>query len=311
MDLTSDFTSLAILICIIAVVIISFLTAYLIKPIKELAIIASEIKNNNYIVKSNYVGEDEIGKLAKSFNEMAQKLQENKEDNNRLLKALRLKEVNRNVLINKLFTAQEDERKAISRELHDGAGQSITSILAYLRVLSAKLTDDSQLKLVTAVREVIVNVLEELRQLAVNLRPPALDRFGVFTTIEKHLTSLAEHHNIEISFDYPKRKYLLSDNISLALYRILQEATTNILKHAHATSINISVDIGIENLILIISDNGCGFSKTTLANARDANHLGLYGMQERVELLNGSFEIESTIGQGTIIKISIPLKMEC
>lgn len=307
----SDFTSLAILICIIAVVIISFLTAYLIKPIKELAIIASEIKNNNYIVKSNYVGEDEIGKLAKSFNEMAQKLQENKEDNNRLLKALRLKEVNRNVLINKLFTAQEDERKAISRELHDGAGQSITSILAYLRVLSAKLTDDSQLKLVTAVREVIVNVLEELRQLAVNLRPPALDRFGVFTTIEKHLTSLAEHHNIEISFDYPKRKYLLSDNISLALYRILQEATTNILKHAHATSINISVDIGIENLILIISDNGCGFSKTTLANARDANHLGLYGMQERVELLNGSFEIESTIGQGTIIKISIPLKMEC
>ena len=63
--------------------------------------------------------------------------------------------------------------------------------------------------------------------------------------------------------------------------------------------------------MLIISDNGCGFSKTTLANARDANHLGLYGMQERVELLNGSFEIESTIGQGTIIKISIPLKMEC
>ena len=78
-----------------------------------------------------------------------------------------------------------------------------------------------------------------------------------------------------------------------------------------SSNINISVDIGIENLILIISDNGCGFSKTTLANARDANHLGLYGMQERVELLNGSFEIESTIGQGTIIKISIPLKMEC
>lgn len=304
----SNFTYLAILICIFAVVIISFLTSYLIRPIKDLSTIAAEIKNNNYIVKSNYVGEDEIGKLAKIFNEMATTLQVNKEDNNRLLKALRLKEVNRNVLINKLFTAQEDERKAISRELHDGAGQSITSILAYLRVLSSKLTDETQLKLVTSVREVIVNVLEELRQLAVNLRPPALDRFGVFTTIEKHLNTLAQHHNINITFNYPHNAVSISDNISLALYRILQEATTNILKHAKATIINISIETINENLLITIADNGCGFSKLTLANARDANHLGLYGMQERVELLNGSFDIESTIGEGTTIKISIPLK---
>ena len=242
---------------------------------------------------------------------MATTLQINKEDNNRLLKALRLKEVNRNVLINKLFTAQEDERKAISRELHDGAGQSITSILAYLRVLSSKLTDENQLKLVSSVREVIVNVLDELRQLAVTLRPPALDRFGVFTTIEKHLNTLSKHNNINITFNYPNDNVIISDNISLALYRILQEATTNILKHAKATMIKITIEINSDNLLLSIVDNGCGFSKLTLANARDANHLGLYGMQERVELLNGTFEIESTIGKGTIINISIPLKMEC
>lgn len=294
-----------------AVILTGWLTSIIIRPIIDLAKAAEEIKNNNYDVQTDYDTNDEVGDLAKTFNEMALSLDQKEKENNKLLEALRIKEMNRTVLLNKIFTAQEDERKRISRELHDGAGQSITSLLAYLRILLAKTPDPSQQSLILAARDVIVNVLGELKQLAVDLRPPAIDDLGLISAMEKYIHGLTVAHNyIYFNVSLPKDDFEFPDTITSALYRILQESTTNIIRHAKATNIDIILTKNTTEVKLIVKDNGRGFSKSTLEKAQKNNHLGVYGMKERIELLKGEFNIKSKVGIGTTITIIIPLKLE-
>lgn len=303
---TTEFSLMSVILCISAVILASWQVSVIIRPIRNLSKAAEEIKNSNYSVQTICESGDEIGKLSRAFNEMAVTLKQKEEENNDLLTTLQSKEANRTVLINKLFTAHEDERKRISRELHDGAGQSITSLLAYLKVLSSEVKEDRQLSLINSARDVILGVLGELRQMAVDLRPPALDDLGLVAAIEKYLHSLTIH-NIKIAFTASDQQLELPDSVVLALYRILQEAMTNIIRHADATVVEVSLVDETGQVRLIISDNGCGFSDKSLEYARRQNRLGLYGIQERVELLNGSLDIQSTVGTGTKIVIIIPI----
>ena len=303
----TEFSIMSVILCIIAVILASWQVSVIIRPIRNLSQAAEEIKNNNYSVQTQCKTEDEIGKLSQTFNEMVAALQQKEDENNELLTALQIKECNRTILISKLFTAQEDERKRISRELHDGAGQSITSLLAYLKILSTEVKGDRQLMLINSARDVIIGVLSELRQMAVDLRPPALDDLGLVAAIEKYLNSLTMH-NIKANFAVSDLQIELPDSVVLALYRILQEAITNIIRHADATEVQVSL-VGEAGLVkLVIADNGCGFSDTSLEYARMQKRLGLYGIQERVELLNGILDIQSTVGLGTKITITIPTK---
>ncbi|MEG6586184.1 HAMP domain-containing sensor histidine kinase [Dendrosporobacter sp. 1207_IL3150] len=302
----AEFSLTAVIVCLIAVVLASWLASVIIKPIRGLAHAAEAIKNNNYSVQANYNTEDEIGQLATAFNGMAASLKQKEQENNQLLDALRAKELNRTVLLNKLFTAQEDERRRLSRELHDGAGQSITSILAYLRLLLSEITDINQRSLLNSARDVIVGVLSELRQMAVDLRPPVLDDLGLVAAIEKYLAGWKERYNISVHFNAPKQ-IIVPDQVALALYRILQEGMTNIIRHAKATNVEVRISIVDDEIRLIIIDDGCGFSPIVLERALQINRLGLYGMKERAELLNGTFSVESSRGKGTIITTVIPL----
>lgn len=304
----SDFSLMAFMLCIIAVILASWQISVIIRPIRNLSQAATEIKNSNYSVQTSCNSEDELGKLSQTFNEMAATLMQKEAENNELVNALQIKEANRTVLLNKLFTAQEAERKRISRELHDGAGQSITSLLAYLKILSSEVTGERQLSLIHAARDVIVAVLGELRQMAVDLRPPALDDLGLAAAIEKYLHSL-QVHKIKFVFTAGQPPIELPNAVVLALYRILQEAVTNIIRHARATIVEVSLVGEAGQVRLTITDNGCGFSNESLEYARKQNRLGLYGMQERVELLNGSLDIQSTVGTGTTIVIIIPTKL--
>ncbi|MBP2635419.1 MAG: integral rane sensor signal transduction histidine kinase [Firmicutes bacterium] len=303
----TEFSLMSVMLCLIAVILASWQVSVIIRPIRKLSQAAEEIKNNNYAVQTQCTTEDEIGKLSQTFDEMAATLKQKEDENNELLTALQIKECNRNILISKLFTAQEDERKRISRELHDGAGQSITSLLAYLKILSTEVKGERQLLLINSARDVILAVLNELRQMAVDLRPPVLDDLGLVAAIEKYLNSLTMY-NIKINFAASGLQIGFPDSVVLALYRILQEAITNIIRHANATEVQVSLAGETGQVKLFISDNGCGFSDASLEYARRQKRLGLYGIQERVELLNGIFDIQSTIGQGTKITIIIPIK---
>ena len=337
-----EFYITTFLVCLLAMIGATYLAYVIINPLRSLTRAAEQIQRGNLSVQAEVTVGDEVGQLATVFNEMVNSLQEKDLENNRLLKELRDKEAMRTILISKLFTIQEDERKRLSRELHDDANQSLASLLAYMKVLLSKLTNDNQRELLLGARDVAINVLDGLRKMAVELRPPVLDDLGITAAIAKYVNNFSTQQHITVSFFAPDDKLVISNEISLALYRILQESLTNISKHASATEATISLIIKdlpnakssdgntslspsyLESkydilskepitcstkstITLIISDNGVGLRPGELEVARQNNRLGVYGMKERVELLGGSFNFHSISGHGTTIIVILPI----
>ena len=320
-----EFFITTLLVCLLAAIGATYLAYIIINPLRSLTRAAEQIQRGNLSVQAEVKVDDEVGQLATVFNEMVNSLQEKDFENNNLLKELRTKEAMRTILINKLFTIQEEERKRISRELHDETNQSLASLLAYMKVLLSKLTNDNQRDLLLGAREVAINVLDGLCKMAVELRPPVLDDLGITAAIAKYIKNFSNQHHIIVSFYAPDDKLVISNEISLALYRILQESLTNISKHACATKVTISLirkDLESENdilsddlktcsntstITLIISDNGIGLHPGELEIAHQNNRLGIYGMKERVGLLGGSFNLHSISGQGTKITVILPI----
>jgi len=306
----TEFFITTFLVCLLAVIGATHLAYVIINPLRSLTRAAEQIQRGNLSVQAEVKVEDEVGQLATVFNEMVNSLQEKDFENNRLLKELRAKEAMRAILISKLFTIQEEERKRISRELHDETNQSLASLLAYMKVLLSKLTDDKQRELLLGARDVAVNVLDGLRKMAVELRPPVLDDLGITAAIAKYVNNFSKQQHMTLSFSAPDDKLVISNEISLALYRILQESLTNISKHACATEVTISLikdNSTLSTITLIISDNGLGLRPGELEIAHQNNRLGIYGMKERVELLGGSFKVHSISGHGTTITVILPI----
>lgn len=303
----AEFFITTFLVCLLAAMGATYLAYVIIYPLHRLTLAAKQIQLGNFAVQAKVKSEDEVGHLAIVFNEMANSLQEKEFENNRLLKELRAKEALRAILMNKLFTIQEEERKRLSRELHDETSQSLASLLAYMKVLLSKLTDDKQKELLLGARDVAINVLGGLRKMAVELRPPVLDDLGIAAAMGKYITEFSVQQHLPVSFSAPDDKLIISNELSLALYRILQESLTNISKHACASEVTITLLKNPTTITLIISDNGLGLRPGELESARQNNRLGVYGMKERVELLGGMFNFHSLSGQGTTITVTLPI----
>lgn len=301
-----EFFITTLLVCLLAAMGATYLAYLIIHPMRSLTKAAQQIQQGNFYVQTEIKTEDEVGRLAGVFNEMIESLQEKEFENNRLLKELRAKEDIRTVLLHKLFTIQEEERKRISRELHDETSQSLASLLAYMKVLLSKLTDDKQKELLLNARDVAINVLGGLRKMAVELRPPVLDDLGIVAAMAKYITGYSHQQHLIVSFSPSTDKLMINNQISLTLYRILQESLTNISKHACATEVNITLEQDTGVITLLIYDNGLGIRSGALEAARQKNRLGIYGMKERVELLGGTFTFHSISGQGTTITVTIP-----
>lgn len=302
-----DFFIITLLSCMLAMLASAYLAHVIIKPIRTLAQAAKEIHRGNLSVQTKKLAEDEIGHLTGLFNEMANGLKQKEMENNRLLAELRDKEAIRTFLINKMFSIQEEERQRLSRELHDETGQSLVSILAYMKVLQSKLTSDTQRNLLQEGRNLVINVLEGLRKTAVELRPPVLDDLGIVAAMTKYIQGFSIGKNIAVKFSPPESKLFLSNETALALYRILQESLTNIAKHAKATSVWITLSTLNHSVTLKIEDNGVGMKSEVLQVAHATNCLGIYGMQERAELVGGTLSMQSSQGEGTTITVTLPI----
>ena len=185
----------------------------------------------------------------------------------------------------------------------------MVSILAYLRILHDKLMTKEQRELLFEARNLTSTTLEGLRRLAVNLHPPMLEDLGLVVAIEKFLETFRRTQpqiavDMKVTGDFSK----LPHAISLICYRTLQEALTNIVRHAQADTVNIKLAALTDEIHLSIRDNGIGFDRRTAEKARLNRHLGLVSMRERVELLSGRFHIDSGPQRGTCITIILPLK---
>lgn len=221
--------------------------------------------------------------------------------NAQLLRDLRYKESELRRALHRSVEVMEDERKRLARELHDEIGQALTSILIQLKALQEEHDVKVVANRIDSLRQLTSQTIEELRRLAMDLRPAALDSLGITAALRWYARQYAERTGVEIQFsepDYPDR---LPAHIELILYRIAQEGLNNAIRHGKATQITMGLEIDHSLIKLIVTDNGKGFQKD-----EHYTGLGLVGIRERVELLQGHFSLESSPGTGTNLIIEIP-----
>jgi signal transduction histidine kinase len=205
--------------------------------------------------------------------------------------------------VRRVVQAQELERTRLARELHDETGQALTSILLGLKSLEDRADTDDGRDAVTELRDLVVSTLQDVRRLAVELRPAALDDFGLVPAIERLRDTVEEQGGFSVEVQSPLGNTRLPAETETALYRIVQEALTNVLKHAAATRVLVRLSRSEKTVALVVQDDGKGFEQESV---RDGG-LGLVGMRERVGLLGGRLTVESSEGGGTLLKAEVPL----
>ena len=199
--------------------------------------------------------------------------------------------------------AQEAERRRLARELHDETGQALTSMLLGLSAVERAETADEARLAVGELRELVVGTLQSVRRLAVELRPSALDDFGLEPALRRLGQTVKESGAVDVQVETRLGSERLLPEVETAVYRIVQEALTNVVKHASAERVSIVVTRMPGKLIVIIEDDGAGFDQ----DARPGEGLGLLGMRERVQLLDGSLSIDASRGAGTALTVELPL----
>jgi signal transduction histidine kinase len=204
--------------------------------------------------------------------------------------------------VQRVVEAQEQERARLARELHDETGQALTSILLGLKSLEEAVDTDEGRASVAALRELVVTTLRDVRGLAVELRPAALDDFGLVPALERLADTFREKTGLDVALEAQLGDGRLDPTLETTLYRIVQEALTNVLKHAEAQHVSISLVRKDGSVAAVVEDDGRGF--TPEAPPREA--LGLIGMRERVGLVGGRISIESAPGAGTTLAVEVP-----
>ncbi len=218
-------------------------------------------------------------------------------------------EEERNSLLRQLAVAEEEERLRLSRELHDQMGQLVTALLLGLRTLQHGPTSAEQSATIAELEKLADRIAREVQQLALDLRPPALDTLGLPAALENLLHEWSARNGIETdlqSIGITGERF--PAEVETTLYRVAQEGLTNVLKHARASHVSLLIERRGGTLSLILEDNGDGFELEEVLVAPDkARRLGLRGMRERVARLGGSVEIESSPGVGTCLFIRAPV----
>jgi signal transduction histidine kinase len=208
-------------------------------------------------------------------------------------------------LLQRLISAEDQERRRIARELHDETGQSLATLLVGLRAIAdvAKLAEVRSIA--QRLREVAAHTVDDVGRLARGLHPAVLDDKGLVAAVRRHLSDFAKAFGVVVDLrvhgSVPRQLAPLAQS---TLYRILQEALTNVARHAQARAVGVALKRDSTVLELSIRDDGVGFDPAAVLG--EASGLGLHGMQERVALLGGSVEIESRRGHGTLIRVRIP-----
>ncbi|HTR65086.1 MAG TPA: sensor histidine kinase [Terriglobales bacterium] len=201
-----------------------------------------------------------------------------------------------------LVRAQEEERKRISRELHDGTGQGLMVLRLYLGMLGAGSQDtESQLKVQEALG-LLDRTIEDLRRIIGRLSPRTLEELGVLTAIRKEARELSRNTGMKARLDLPKTAQELDHEAELAVYRCVQEALHNIAKHSKAENFSVRLRTGNGRVRLMIEDDGVGFSPRR--SPRDV--FGLSGMRERITALGGTVRVRTGNGKGTQITVTLP-----
>jgi len=275
------------------------LTRVITRPLGEMVQATRAVARGDLTVRAPVWARDEIGALGEAFNRMVAELAQAQH-------AVQQTERARSELLRKLLNAQEDERRRIARELHDQLGQQLTYLLLGLTVLENLPAHETRAHL-DDLKKQTGQTLDNVRALARELRPAPLDELGLVVALERYVQDYARRFPLKVDFQSVNLDgQRLPAQTEIALYRIVQEAMTNVVRHAQARSVSILIERRGASIVAIVEDDGKGLDMNALAQ-RPERSLGLLGMHERVALLGGRLTIESAPGEGTTVFVEIPM----
>jgi signal transduction histidine kinase len=264
-------------------------------------------ERNEELSDSNGHLEDEIRVRQKAEGA----LMESKDHYFRLFQQAHAMEQDLRELSAKVFSAQEDERKRISRELHDEVGQALTAANVAIVMLKKQARNDPVLaRRVNEAQHLIEQMMETVHRFARDLRPAILDHLGLLSALRSHVSVFTERTGIKIELVAHPDLSLVDGARAEAVFRVAQEALNNVFKHAKATAVEIRFSVKSESLCMDITDNGHAFSVEEKLGQKPNGRLGLLGMQERMRHVNGMFAIESEPGKGTHVRALLPLRAQ-
>lgn len=236
----------------------------------------------------------------------------NRIEKSRLLEAVREQREQLRALNNRLTAVQEEKQKQLARELHDELGQALTAISMNLTAIEEELPANCEPTIGKRLQDAILltdQTLEQVRKLSLDLRPLMLDELGLVPALRSYAKQYAKRVDIKIKFECVGLEQRLSSDIETALFRIVQEALTNVARHAQASQIHLHLRRKASSIVTVIEDDGQGFDVAGEVNRSRkvlGGGTGILGIRERVALLGGYFDIQSTPGQGTSLSIEIP-----
>ncbi|MDA8235375.1 MAG: sensor histidine kinase [Clostridia bacterium] len=208
-----------------------------------------------------------------------------------------------------VIKAQEEERKRIAREIHDGPAQAMANVVLRTEFCE-KLLDVNPYQVreeLQNLKELVRGTLGDVRKIIFDLRPMSLDDLGLVPALKRYLADYKDKYGLEGEFVFFGQERRLDSALEVGLFRVIQEGLNNVWKHAKASKVQVKLEIGNDRLLARVKDNGQGFDlPTVLANTRRES-LGLISMRERVELLGGEITFNSALGQGAEILVNIPL----
>jgi signal transduction histidine kinase len=215
------------------------------------------------------------------------------------------KEAARQLLLESLVTAQESERSRLARELHDQSGQTLAHLLVRLKTLEGKIPEENLQEDLKSIQEIVSFSIDQLSEISYRLRPPALEEFGLGTALWALLEQMILESGLELEYSNNLTAEL-SQEISVVLFRIAQEALTNVLRHANAKRVSVRLENTGDRVTMVIEDDGVGFEPDQLSRKPSNRHLGLISMTERAEIVGGDLQVDTSRGDGTKLQIQVP-----
>lgn len=314
-----QFTNPAVANIVVMVISISFsvllnciILAAALSPISGLrrAVVAVSRGNRDARVGRPFFGDPDLLQLGGMLNRLLDQTEQLLEKTQRQNRELEEQVARGQVLASQVLRAQEEERKRIALELHDEASQDLTAIILGHTIIE-QLHDPEEVRARSLeLKALAASTLERLHNLIVELRPSFLDDLGLGPALRWHLDQYGQRFGLATEMHVSGEPRRLPAEVETAIYRVVQEAVTNVARHAAASKVAVTIEYAEGQVAAFVQDDGCGFVPESMAMPfKNGRGLGLLGMQERASLAGGTCMIESTLGEGTLIAVHIPLQI--
>jgi signal transduction histidine kinase len=309
-DLRTVFLGSGALIALSALAIYLLLSWLVINPMDQVVEAMRRFSRGDRAVRTAVRARDEVGLLASVFNDMADTIQTQEVQSDKLYSDLKAANDTRRQLLTSLTTAREEERKRLSREIHDDLGQLLTGLSLHLKLCDQAIPGEFDVAHahLTKANELVRNTIDQSHRLVVELRPTVLDDYGLVPALQEELQQRLASVGIAARLEIEGNLDDLPAEIATAAFRIVQEALTNVIRHAKAQEVSIRVERRDEVLEATVEDDGVGFLDRDLtADATGRLPLGILGMQERAQALGGRLVVANRRPRGTRVALSLPL----